>query len=239
MAKKIRKTGFDKRLKAYSELAKGAKELESSKSKKLLGLALTAGMVCTVPQVADAAIIYSGPQNIFVSVNSTYSDFNWATGFTCSTYFGGDSSLTMDIKSDNGRLEFSSGSGSPRALGTTYSSYAMILGSSFVIDPNASISSTQFDDYMEIPDNASGFIGFVFDKCNPVLYGWMQVSGNADGSAMTIIDWAIEDSGAPIHASDIGAPAVSVPTLNQWGLFVLIALLAGAGVRMLRKKEEV
>ncbi len=250
MAKKIRKTGFDKRLKAYSDLAKGAKDLESSKSKKLLGLALTAGMACTVPSVADAAIIYSGPQNIFVSVNSTISGFNWAPGFFCATTTG-SSSLTMDIQDDSpgdGRLEFSYHDGQPEALGTSSSfgpstSYGMasILSSGFVIGPAASQQPPYFEDYHAIPDNASGFIGFRFEDCVPMLYGWMRVSqGSADGSSMNIVDWAVETSGAPILAGDIvGAPAVGVPTLNQWGLFALIALLAGAGVRMLRKKEEV
>lgn len=70
-------------------------------------------------------------------------------------------------------------------------------------------------------------------------YGWIQYDGTNAPVSGTIIDWAYESScGTPILAGDMGAPAVGVPTLNQWGLMILIGLLAGAGALILRKKEQ-
>ena len=55
----------------------------------------------------------------------------------------------------------------------------------------------------------------------------------------TVIDWAYEDTCGSIPAGDRGAPLIPVPTLNQWGLLALVALLAGAGVMVLRKQGAV
>lgn len=93
--------------------------------------------------------------------------------------------------------------------------------------------------------NNRGYIGVRFRSniCRDpdYHYGWIQYDGDTifPIKSGTIIDWAYEENcNTPILAGDTGAPPVSVPTLNQWGLFALIALLAGAGVTRLRKQEE-
>lgn len=88
-----------------------------------------------------------------------------------------------------------------------------------------------------------GYIGVRFYDAVCDHFGWIQFrhdTGVPPLTQGTIIDWAYEDTcNAPILAGDtVGAPAVSVPTLNQWGTLILIALLAGAGTLMLKKQEQ-
>ncbi len=86
----------------------------------------------------------------------------------------------------------------------------------------------------------TGFLGVSFIADCGRAFGWIRYGASADSSQGTIMDWAYQDNcGTAILAGEIAAPAVPAPTLNQWGLFILIALLAGAGISVLRKQEEV
>jgi len=90
-----------------------------------------------------------------------------------------------------------------------------------------------------------GYIGVRFRTAGCTapnfLYGWIQFSAQSNASQGTIIDWAYEDScNTPILAGETArslAQPVSVPTLNQWGLLVLVGLLAGGGAFVLRRRE--
>lgn len=75
----------------------------------------------------------------------------------------------------------------------------------------------------------TGFMGFTFNGNQ----GWMQLSLQADAlgrpETMTVIDWAYEDSGAPIAAGDIGA----VPEPGAAGL--LLMAMGAVGLRRKRR----
>ena len=85
-----------------------------------------------------------------------------------------------------------------------------------------------------------GYIGVRFTSatCNGgnYLYGWIDFEGDSHAQVGTIRGWAYEDNcNQPIQA---GATCkTTVPTLNQWGVFALIALLAAGGAVAARRRE--
>lgn len=93
--------------------------------------------------------------------------------------------------------------------------------------------------------NTSGYVGVRFPVAgNPghYYYGWVQYRGTTTNSTASgvIIDWAYED--APDLAIAAGATsyagssdAAPVPALDEWGVLILFALLAGAGVMVSRR----
>ncbi len=71
-------------------------------------------------------------------------------------------------------------------------------------------------------------------------YGWIQVNVPTGVTSLTIVDWAWEDTpNAPIlaEARTGGAPPAVIPTLNEWGLIVLMTLLAGAAAWKMNRPE--
>ncbi len=254
MSKSKKRQSLEKKLKAYSAVAAGTLLLAPS---------------------ANAAVQYSGIQNIQVNANNTPVfldlDINATNDFSFSydTFYYGKQHFIEGIGSGNSVID----------------SWVSIFAPPLIQDPsrvpksyffNANLPSNyNIQDSLQaskrwstfgIPDlsysglqdvlppgvaavstgpegnfiDTSGYIGIRFDTACGEAFGWIQYAANADATNGTIIDWAYEDNcGAPILAGDQGAPAVGVPTLNQWGLFALVALLAGAGVMRLRKQEEV
>ncbi len=96
--------------------------------------------------------------------------------------------------------------------------------------------------YGNFPGVEDKFIGVRFINNpgggpGPLHYGWIQVNVAADSSSITIVDWAYEDTpNTPILAGAGAAPAV-IPTLNEWGLIVLMTLLAGAAAWKMNRPE--
>jgi len=80
-----------------------------------------------------------------------------------------------------------------------------------------------------------GYIGVRFEIEPKTHYGWIQFESTPNGSASTIIDWAYESvPDTPIH---IPEPA-AIPTLNEWGILILAALILAEGGRRIRKKKD-
>lgn len=84
-------------------------------------------------------------------------------------------------------------------------------------------------------NNSMGCLGVRFKTADGVRYGWIRYQGTSASSGI-IKDWAYEDSGGPIAACVV--PNVNVPTLNQWGIMVLIALLAGMSIKVLKTDKS-
>ncbi len=235
-----KKGTFEKKLKAYSAVAAGSLLLAPS---------------------ANAAVQYSGLQNIDLNFgNQSYSlDIN-SDGVT-NFYFGVNTTNTTTATRvwiypssanaywiDDGATYFD-----PARLSANYLVQNTLLNPATYSWDNESydtLASTSIFSTSGMFNNRTGCIGVrFFDVTGAQRYGWVQFSGTSiQGVSATgrIIDWAYEDQGAPILTGAGGplgtcsppAPTVSVPTLNQWGLFALIALLAGAGVTVLRKQEK-
>jgi hypothetical protein len=92
--------------------------------------------------------------------------------------------------------------------------------------------STSFGNF----NNATGCIGVRFNTDNGTQYGWIRFQGVSPSSGV-IKDWAYEDSGGPISACVVPEP-VKVPTLNQWGIMILIALLAGMSLKAIKTEKK-
>ena len=86
------------------------------------------------------------------------------------------------------------------------------------------------------------FIGVRFINNSPggtgsLLYGWVQVSVAANSSSLTIHDWAYEDGIINPGSTGIAEPVQAIPTLNEWGIIVLMTLLAGAAAWKMNKPK--
>ena len=57
---------------------------------------------------------------------------------------------------------------------------------------------------------STGYAGFNFDVGGTTLYGWMQVEFDVDGLGFTVLQWAYDDTGAPISVSDSPEPSTGI-----------------------------
>ena len=87
----------------------------------------------------------------------------------------------------------------------------------------------------------TGFIGVRFKIGENMHYGWIQFEGPNPPTYGKVIDWGYEDQpDTPILA---GAPqynkkTATVPTLNEWGILILMALILEEGIRRSRRREK-
>ncbi len=224
-----KKRGFEKRLAAYAAAAAG---------------------VMAVAPAADAAIQYSGTQNLTVnSSNSTVlvdlnndgtndfsftysSDVYGSPGMIIRTLNGsfiGNSSANLDAANLSSGYSIRSNLSSPYGWWTGYEPLA---GSGSITDGSFNY------------DGAQGYIGVRFTSatCNngSYHYGWIQWRTDTRATQGTIIDWAYEDQCDTAILAGAGAlqQQVSVPSLNEWGMLALISLLAGGGMLAMRRRQE-
>ena len=228
MAGKKKTAGFERRLRAYSAAA--------------------AGLLVLAP-AADAAIRYSGPQSITVDSGNPLVSLdidNDGTNDFAMKYF-------MSSTTDSTRKGH-------MIMGYTESNQAILTGSYPLVDNlpsqyliKSSLSSPRTWKYAGLMDlvystetskieygnflGTQGCIGVRFQTSGGTRYGWIGYGATADAGQGTITGWAYEDTGAPIRACDTGMVTTTVPTLNQWGMMALIALLAGGAVTTLRRRE--
>ncbi len=68
----------------------------------------------------------------------------------------------------------------------------------------------------------TGYAGFVFDTGSGQLYGWLQIEFDVSGTDFTVLQFAYEDSGAPIGVAISPEPGTGVLVgLGLVGLSVL------------------
>ncbi len=228
MAKKGKKDTFEKRLKVYSAAA--------------------AGVLAIAPS-AEAAIHYSGIQNLPVSSSTSQNidlnnDGNNDFVFHYWQPIHGSKLIVMDASGDSFIHEF-------------IHSDAANLPSNYLIGPNLSGKIWYSAKYSTLNGtyhgntitngnfiNATGYIGVRFhtSACqgSNFAYGWIHYQGTTsigNTSTGTIIDWAYEDNCQPIAAGSTVSTA-AIPTLNQWGVITLVFLLGGLAAKMLKKEEK-
>lgn len=241
MAKKERKVTFEKRLKVYSVAA--------------------AGVLALAPS-AEAAIHYSGIQNLPVSSSQSQNidfdgngpqfriDYNTYGGYV---YYLGLNELTANAGHIKGMEPIST---------IFYHNDALNLPNNYQIGPNlTNFPRAQWyhqvgtyadtlngtisyegatTDSMGNFNNSTGYIGVRFQTQCGLAYGWIHYQGVTtigNTATGTIIDWAYEDNCQPIAAGQTQS-ILAVPTMNQWGMIVFTLLLGGIAARMLRKHEK-
>ncbi len=233
---KKKKGKFEKKLKAYSAVAASTLLLAPS---------------------ANAAIQYSGLQNLTVSPGNDVmvdmdGDTNTDVRFWVNTsYYPTYNNVWIDLDIGYSATSFIAESAlhsDPANLPSNYLIQSTLSAPNYwtnTTNPFSTLAGTCTTYCRSYGSStwgnfnpAIGYIGVRFPAACGSALGWIRFQGISPTQG-TVIDWAYEDTCAPILAGDRGAPLIPVPTLNQWGLFALVALLAGAGVIGLRKQEEV
>jgi len=238
MATKGKKETFENRLKIYSAAAAG---------------------VLAIAPAAEAAIHYSGAQNIDVSSgnpNRIIDLNNDASNDFIFNYVAGGGQFAIGISnaaSGYGHINNSTQHSDAARLVTNYSIKNVLVApfywSNTVIDTlngSRSVGSSSYtSDSLGNFNNATGFIGVRFhsENCQGANYnyGWIRYQGSTPlgipGVSGTIIDWAYEDTcNSPILPGQ--TQSNSIPTLNEWGMIVFTLLLGGIAARMLRKEKQ-
>lgn len=239
---------FDKELDNYiqnSQQKNQTTKTNLSNSRKIISYTAAASSAFVFSASADAAIIYSGTQNItsdgVVDVNADgTNDF----GFTVSSFNGSSSygyanlnplagaqfikTNAFDVKKLSSGSTISAGAGVFQDIEGTFR-YTVIdsSGSFFEEGPWAGTVA---------PDTTSGFAGIKIDDNGTDIFGWLRFSIEnraTDGfpSKVTLIDWAYEDTGASIRA---GQTISEVPLPGSLGLLAMGA----SGLAALRRRRK-
>lgn len=192
---------------------------------------LTAAVLAGPPvMTAQAAIIYSGIQNLLVGPpfpggapqrtinidNAGPAEFTLVASATqgkVGTIYS--LSLSIDVSST---FDFVGNTG----LSLLGASNSIGAGSAFSLLSNVTVSTTA-----GWAGGTSGYFGFRFNPTgSQPLYGWALLTISSARSGMTLVDWAYDNSGASINAT------VRVP---EPGLAMLaLAGITGAGFRRRR-----
>ncbi len=221
------------------------------KKKFMCYSSIAAGALAIAGQ-AEAAVVYSGLQNIVINTPNTSqlidlnndgtNDFGFRYVYS-TTYFG-NSNRGFDLVRINYNQHIDSYSHADPAR----------LPGGYLIQPNlpnqpAFYWDTENNDTlgtyygsstMGVFRGQTGYIGVRFQSqtCNGsnYHYGWIQFSLNNNATSGTIIDWAYETNcNQPIQA---GQQQVAVPAFTPAGIAVAAGLLSGAGIRALRKRKK-
>jgi hypothetical protein len=222
----------------------------SSLGKRLKAYSMAAAGVLAVAPAAQAAIHYSGIKNLVVNSTTTpvSVDLN-SDGVSDFVFTYKHTTLAPSWLGIHDNT--SAGIGGTAFIGSTTGNYDVHnLPANYLIrntislplswwvndaEPLAGTYSTAGDfNY----SGAQGYIGVRFQTATGQKFGWIHWRTDTRATQGRIIDWAYEDSGGPIRAGDTGQAVTPVPTLNQWGLIILIGLLAGLSVKKLGKKED-
>jgi hypothetical protein len=217
-------------------MGKGKKN--SSIQKRLVAYSAAAAGMLAVTPAANAAIQYSGLRNIVVNPGNptVFIDLNndGKNDFKFSLF---SSYLYMSLAQSGSSVIEENVHHLPANLPNNY------LIKQTLNNPNywtSSVSSSTVAGPIQGNFKGSrGFIGVKFHTTGGSRYGWIQFDGASWPTQGIIVDWAYEDSGAPIAAGNgNNAGAVGVPATHPWGLLILITLLAGASLRGLKKGPE-
>ena len=231
-------------------------------NRKLINYSIVAGAALAVAHPASAAVQYSGLQNITVSDGPAFIDLDGGgqDDFVFANYH--KHTVGTNIYGINLMFPYYYGNAfvstktyfqttTPGGSMMTYSiPVPQRMAASQTAGPVASWTSFFYgflgDDGFFLGQpigqfvGEEGYIGVRFNIGGPpgaTHYGWIRFRGAADYSSGTIIDWAYEDvADTPIH---LQAPdPASIPTLNEWGIIILMGLILMEGTRRLKKKKE-
>ena len=253
--------GLTGRLEAYGKSCVEPLTGKSSVDLKILTSAAAGfGLLLACPH-AEAAIVYKGPYNISLS-NNTFTldmdsdgiaDFDLVasnTGFASTT-----SSILYSYKIGIAGII-------PLVPGASWvgtSSFPEKLSGGYAVGPNPVIpwyssfgalaysviytysGDAVFNTFTGNFAGERGFIGIRFEISGETKYGWIDFEGVVGQPGRVIIhDWAYEacsDTAIEAGATSGGADCEAIPTLNEWGMIILVGLLAAGGLAYSRKEE--
>ncbi len=230
-------------LKGETFMTKNKNKIESL-SKKLATYSLAAGGTLLMCTQANAAPQYSGVQNVQVTdtdfldmdgngVNDfafRHADASGILNFFFK-YQLGNSVLKGEIVNSNTNI--------PQKLST---GHQISPDNSFVEIPNYLAVYASGKNYGNFVGQ-NGFVGVKFKIDANTHYGWIHYEAPNPPTYGTIIDWGWEST--PDTAILAGAPqynkdpfTASVPTLNEWGILILMALILEESIRRMRREKE-
>jgi hypothetical protein len=227
---------------------------------RMAAYATTALAALAVAHPASAAIVYSGPQNLSVPFNGNRTinldgDANNDFNFSAKThvYLISNSGTTvtayrwaLSASGLNGEF-ISYAKKNVMNLPSGYSIKNTLLGkydywthTKQVVEGSGEFSGN-FGSFNTTP----GYMGIRFhanctgsDNWN---YGWISIIAQGSGGkpvTLQIVDWAYETNcNTPIKAGAIPPPE-PVPTLDEWGMIALAALLSGTAIRRMKKGQS-
>ena len=228
---KKKKIGLKEALEKYSV---SAGEFISHTAKKPLAVGVGAVGALGLASQVDAAIQYSGPRNLPINEPVYTATVDLNSDGVNDFYF----LFTSFFSSFIGAVGRPPGNHLLVSY-TDFFAYAKNLATNYIINDDANYwfflgtlngfySTYGFGNF----DGATGYIGVRFLINGNTHYGWIQYRGDLLSASGTIIDWAYEDfPDTPIRAGQKQSPGspTTIPALNQWGIIVLILLLAGCG----------
>ena len=142
--------------------------------------------------------------------------------------------MNTNASSSDAALGFDIGSiGWAFVIGTGASTYGKNGGTVIFLDEGATIGSSSvsgsFAIWNALTAEQSGYIGVRFRDSNlNTFYGWIEAEVSEDGSTLSLISWAYDDSGASIIAG-------AVPEPTAMALLAMGAV--GVGAYRRRKKN--
>lgn len=213
--------------------------------KKIISYSSIAAGALAMASQAEAAVVYSGPQNIVVNAsnpvglididNDGNTDFAVYNLYNIAHIIYGNGQIIQEplppytypilvVNLPNGyNIDNTLGAG-------RYWIQAPPVG---VLDVNYPGTGGYYGNFI----GKTGYIGVRFNATCGTAYGWIQYRANNDATEGTIIDWAYEDTCQPIKAGDKGQQ-VAIPALTPAGIAIAAGLLSGVGIRALRKKKK-
>jgi len=148
---------------------------------------------------SPAVIIYSQPNTTVISNVATIDvDANGVTEFLLSRASVGPMSFIFTLSKLSPTFDFVSNSTDGQGLSN--------LSSSVPVN-SSSIFSTGNSATIQMSSGSSGYFGFQFNPSGTLLYGWGQLSLSSNGDAITLIDYAYENSGMAINTAAVPEPS--------------------------------
>ncbi len=247
------------KLDAYQASALAAGKGPARTGNLALASAAAGGAALAIAPAAEATIQYNGLRNILVTDRTENIDLDddgvtdldiiqsFYTIFYNSNIYSVDKAFISPQKFGTANIDAEAiaspgGTNYVKALSGNYN--IVNDTTTFLAGPGTwrasqKILGTKYGDG-NFPDAGNKYIGVRFTNATGEHFGWVQVSVAADSSSVEIIDWAWEKvPGEPILAGATtgGAANQVIPTLNEWGIIVLMTLLAGAAAWKMNKPE--
>ena len=169
-----------------------------------LGLAAS-----TVPQNAAATIIYD--LAVSHSPNTTFSfDGTVASEIALISATGAMGELDLTLEGlDTVELAITP------FVGMMTVDYLTLFGPGETVDGSLAFATEAYMVEGDVVNpywaaGTTGYAGFTFDDGGIPLFGWMQIEFDSSGVNFTVLQWAYDDSGAPINTADSPEPSTGI-----------------------------